>query len=115
MTETQKEGKKSVVDKFDIKIFDTQTGEAKSFKNYSVGEKSFMLGAYNNALLDIRKGKNNIDYFPVISDEQDAFIDKNNRAEFYKMNENKDMLVVSHSPDIENYIENKIKIIDILN
>ena len=114
MTETQKEGKKSVVDKFDIKIFDTQTGEAKSFKNYSVGEKSFMLGAYNNALLDIRKGKNNIDYFPVISDEQDAFIDKNNRAEFYKMNETKDMLVVSHSPDIENYIENKIKIVDIL-
>ena len=114
MTETQKEGKKSVVDKFDIKIFDTQTGEAKSFKNYSVGEKSFMLGAYNNALLDIRKGKNNIDYFPVISDEQDAFIDKNNRAEFYKMNENKDMLVVSHSPDIENYIENKIKISEVL-
>lgn len=115
MTETQKEGKKSVIDKFDIKIFDTQTGEVKSFKNYSVGEKSFMLGAYNNALLDIRKGKNNIDYFPVISDEQDAFIDKNNRAEFYKMNETKDMLVVSHSPDIENYIENKIKIIDIFN
>lgn len=114
MTETQKEGKKSVVDKFDIKIFDTQTGEAKSFKNYSVGEKSFMLGAYNNALLDIRKGKNNIDYFPVISDEQDAFIDKNNRAEFYKMNENKDMLLVSHSPDIENYIENKIKITEVL-
>ena len=114
MTETQKEGKKSVVDKFDIKIFDTQTGEAKSFKNYSVGEKSFMLGAYNNALLDIRKGKNNIDYFPVISDEQDAFIDKNNRAEFYKMNETKDMLLVSHSPDIENYIENKIKISEVL-
>ena len=114
MTETQKEGRKSVVDKFDIKIFDTQTGEAKSFKNYSVGEKSFMLGAYNNALLDIRKGKNNIDYFPVISDEQDAFIDKENRAEFYKMNENKDMLVVSHSPDIENFIFNKIKINDVL-
>lgn len=114
MTETQKEGKKSVVDKFDIKIFDTQTGEAKSFKNYSVGEKSFILGAYNNALLDIRKGKNNIDYFPVISDEQDAFIDKNNRAEFYKMNETKDMLLVSHSPDIENYIENKIKISEVL-
>ena len=73
-----------------------------------------MLGAYNNALLDIRKGKNNIDYFPVISDEQDAFIDKNNRAEFYKMNETKDMLLVSHSPDIENYIENKIKISEVL-
>lgn len=114
MTETQKEGKKSVIDKFDIKILDCQTGESKSFKNYSVGEKSFMLGAYNNALLDIRKGKNNVDYFPVISDEQDAFIDKACRAEFYKMNEDKDMLLVSHSPDIENYIENKINICDII-
>lgn len=114
MTETQKEGKKSVVDKFDIIILDCETGTSKSFKNFSVGEKSFILGAYNNALLDIRKGKNNIDYFPIISDEQDAFIDKNNRAEFYKMNETKDMLVVSHSPDIDNFIENKINIIDII-
>ena len=114
MTETQKEGKKSVVDKFDIIILDCETGTSKSFKNFSVGEKSFILGAYNNALLDIRKGKNNIDYFPIISDEQDAFIDKNNRAEFYKMNETKDMLVVSHSPDIDNFIENKININDIV-
>ncbi len=114
MTETQKEGKKSVVDKFDIKILDTQTGAIKSFKNFSVGEKSFILSAYNNALLEIRQGKNNIDYEPVISDEQDAFIDKDNRAEFYKMNENKNMLLVSHSPDIENFIFNKIKMSDIL-
>lgn len=114
MTETQKEGKKSVIDKFDITIMDCESGITKSFKNFSVGEKSFILGAYNNALLDIRKGKNNIDYYPVISDEQDAFIDKNDRSEFYKMNETKNILVVSHSSDIENFIENKINMSDVL-
>lgn len=114
MTETQKEGKKSVVDKFDIKILDTQTGEIKSFKNFSVGEKSFILAAYNNSLLDIRKNNANINFYPIISDEQDAFIDKDNRAAFYSMQGEKDMLVVSHSPDIDNFIFNKININNLL-
>ena len=113
-TVTQKDGKKSVTDKFDIEILDTVTGAVKSYKEFSVGEKSFLLSAYNKALVEIRKGKSRSEYIPVISDEQDAFIDKDHRAEFYKMLGDEPILLVSHSPDIENFTESKIDIKDLL-
>src|SRR5574344_1461737 len=116
---TQKDGKSSVIDKFDIVVHDGETGEDKSLLKYSVGEKSFLSGSYVKALVKIRKTRTKTEYNPVISDEADSFIEIPKIPDYYEMEKNyygsgSRVLVVSHSPDAGNYIQNHIDMKEIL-
>lgn len=114
MTRTQTEGKAKLLDKFSIQLVDTLAGSVKNYNNFSVGEKSFLLAAYNEALVELRQARTGVYYSPVISDEQDAFIDKENHKEFYKMKKNKACMFVSHSPDVELLGFNQVNIKSLL-
>src|SRR5574344_137491 len=116
---TQKDGKSSVIDKFDIVVHDGETGEDKSLLKYSVGEKSFLSDAYVKALIRVRKTRTKTEYNPVISDEADSFIEIPKIPDYYEMEKNyyssgSRVLVVSHSPDAGNYIQNHIDMKEIL-
>ena len=109
---TQKEGSKNVVDKFDIMIHDCETGRERSFLSYSVGEKSFFNDAYVKALVRVRTSRMKTSYSPIILDEADSFIEIPMIPQFYDIQKeyyaesNAKVLVVSHSPDAGNFIQN---------
>lgn len=118
-TLTQKDGKSSVIDKFDIIVHDGETGEDKSLLKYSVGEKSFISDSYVKSLVNVRKTRTKTEYNPVISDEADSFIEISKIPDYYEMQKNyygsgSRVLVVSHSPDAGNYIQNHIDMKEIL-
>lgn len=115
---TQSEGKKSTIDKFDVLVHDTKTGVKKSFLKYSVGEKTFITDAYTKALIKERLKRTKTSYSPIISDEQDSFVEIPQIPVFYEMQQNyysdgSRVLAVSHSPDAENYIQNNIHMEDL--
>ena len=109
---TQKEGSKDIVDKFDIMIHDCETGRERSFLSYSVGEKSFFNDAYVKALVRVRTSRMKTSYSPIILDEADSFIEIPMIPQFYDIQKeyyaesNAKVLVVSHSPDAGNFIQN---------
>jgi len=115
-TLTQKGG----VDKFDIIVHDATTGAEKSFLKYSVGEKSMLNDAYTKALTHIRSCRMRTTYSPIILDEADSFVDIPSIPEYYAiqksyyMGKDVKVLVVSHSPDAGNYIQNKIDMKEIV-
>jgi exonuclease SbcC len=116
---TQQDGKSSVIDKFDIMVHDGETGEDKSLLKHSVGEKSFLSDAYVKALIKIRQSRSKTAYNPVISDEADSFIEIPAIPSYYEMQGNyysdgSRVLIVSHSPDAGNYIQNKVDMTEVL-
>lgn len=116
---TQQDGKSSVIDKFDIIVHDGETGIDKSLLKYSVGEKSFLQDAYVKALIKIRTARTKTTYSPIISDEADSFIEIPEIPSFYEMQktyygDGSRVLVVSHSPDAGNYIQNHVNMSDIV-
>jgi len=118
-TLTQQDGKSSVIDKFDIIVHDGETGEDKSLLKYSVGEKSFLQDSYVKALVKIRTARTKTSYSPIISDEADSFIEIPQIPAYYEMQKNyyggdSRVLVVSHSPDAGNYIQNHIDMEEIV-
>lgn len=118
-TLTQQDGISSVIDKFDIIVHDGETGADKSLLKYSVGEKSFLQDAYVKALVKIRTARTKTTYSPIISDEADSFIEIPQIPAYYEMQKNyygngSRVLIVSHSPDAGNYIQNKINMEEIV-
>jgi DNA repair exonuclease SbcCD nuclease subunit len=119
-TRTQRQGKQSVIDAFDIRIHDNSTGIDRSFIEFSPGVKAFLNDAYVKALIRIRNQRNRITYSPVISDEADSPIQPESVADYYAMQsryydgQNVRVLVVSHAPDARNYIGNQIAVRDLI-
>ena len=117
---TQKEGSKDIVDKFDIMIHDCETGRERSFLSYSVGEKSFFNDAYVKALVRVRTSRMKTSYSPIILDEADSFIEIPMIPQFYDIQKeyyaesNAKVLVVSHSPDAGNFIQNTKDMKDVM-
>jgi len=114
MTQTQQAGKKAVVDKFDIMIYDAETGAEKSFLKHSPGEKAFLADVYSKALVSQRS----IRYNPVIMDESDGPIQPERIAAYYQMQtdywKDQSVLVVSHNPASHEYIQNHINVEELL-
>jgi len=117
-TETQKQGKKGAVDKFDIKIHDNMTGYDKSFIKWNPGHKAFFADAYTKALIQQRNNRAKRRYDPVIMDEADGPIQPERIADYYEMQRqywtDSKVLVVSHSPASHEHIESIIKMEDVV-
>lgn len=113
-TETQQVGKKDIVDKFDIKIHDNETGMDKSFLEWNPGHKAFFNDAYVKALIKQRNERMKRTYNPVILDEADGPIQPERIKDFYTIQrreyQNHKVLAVSHSPTCHEHIESVINI-----
>lgn len=112
-TETQSEGKQGSVDRFDIMIYDAETGEERSFMKHSPGQKAFFSDAYVKALVRQRNQRSQRSYAPVIMDESDGPIQPELVGQYYEMQRrywNLPVLVVSHSPASHEHIEYAIDI-----
>lgn len=113
-TETQQVGKKDIVDKFDIKIHDNETGTDKSFLEWNPGHKAFFNDAYVKALIKQRNERTKRTYNPVILDEADGPIQPERIKDFYTIQrreyQNHKVLAVSHSPTCHEHIESVINI-----
>jgi hypothetical protein len=111
---------KGDVDKFDILIHDAETGSERSFLQYSVGEKSFFNDAYVKALVRIRHSRMKTSFSPIILDEADSFIEIPMIPQFYEVQKNyyaqevARVLVITHSPDAGNYIDNAISMKEVV-
>jgi DNA repair exonuclease SbcCD ATPase subunit len=112
-TETQSEGKQGSVDRFDIMIYDAETGEERSFMKHSPGQKAFFSDAYVKALVRQRNQRSQRSYAPVIMDESDGPIQPELVGQYYEMQRrywDLPVLVVSHSPASHEHIEYAIDI-----
>lgn len=112
-TETQSEGKAGSVDRFDIMIYDAESGEERSFMKHSPGQKAFFSDAYVKALVRQRNERSQRSYSPVIMDESDGPIQPELVGQYYEMQRrywNLPVLVVSHSPASHEHIEYAIDI-----
>jgi hypothetical protein len=113
-TETQGAGKAGSVDRFDIVVHDSETGDARSFMKFSPGQKAFFADAYVKALVRQRNERAHRSYKPVIMDESDGPIEPGLVADYYEMQRRYWMdcpvLAVSHSPASHEHIEYSIDI-----
>lgn len=113
-TITQRMGKEAVIDEFDIMVHDNETGIEKSFLAHSVGEKAFLNDPYVKALIKIRNQRAHITYSPLIIDEADSAIDIPSIPVYYTMQDeyykDETVIVISHTPDAKNYIQNIVEI-----
>jgi exonuclease SbcC len=119
-TETQQEGKKGTIDKFDIIVHNNATGQEQSFITFSPGVKAFISDAYVKALVMVRNNRAHRHYSPIISDEADGPIQPERVAAYYEMQSayyagSADrVLVVSHAPDAHNYVQSHVRVEDLL-
>lgn len=113
-TQTQVMGQKGLVDRFDILIHDSATGEYRSFFKHSPGEKAFFNDAYIKALIRKRNEKALREYSPIISDEADGPIEPGMVAAYYEIQNRyfsgQKVLIVSHAPDAQNYVQNSVDV-----
>jgi hypothetical protein len=119
-TETQQEGKKGTIDKFDIIVHNNATGQEQSFITFSPGVKAFISDAYVKALVMVRNNRAHRHYSPIISDEADGPIQPERVAAYYEMQSayyagsTGRVLVVSHAPDAHNYVQSHVRVEDLL-
>lgn len=118
-TITQDVGKAGLVDRFDIRVHDGETGEEKSFLQHSPGQKAFLNDAYVKALILIRNNRMHRMYSPIISDEADGPLQPSRVPAYYDIQRNyyadtdTRVLVISHAPDGQNYIQNAVSVHDL--
>ena len=113
-TKTQAE---NGTDKFDILVYDSLTGDKRSFMKYSPGQKAFFTDAYTKALVRERNSNGVRVYSPVIMDESDGPLQPELVGDYYKIQAeywNLPVLIVSHSPASHEYIENRVEIRDLI-
>jgi DNA repair exonuclease SbcCD ATPase subunit len=116
-TQTQEQGKKGVVDRFNIVVHNKETGQSKSLLQHSPGEKAFFCDAYVKALVTQRNNRQHRNYEPVVIDEADAPIAPDRIAAYYSMQNNywtQKVLTVTHNPQSHEYIQNHIDINNLL-
>lgn len=104
-------------DKFDILVYDSTTGDKRSFMEFSVGQKAFLSDAYTKALVRERNTNGTRIYSPVVMDESDGPVDPTAVGGYYEVQKNYwniPVLIVSHNPASQEYIENRINISDLI-
>jgi hypothetical protein len=113
-TVTQIEGKNKAVDKFDIIIHDAETGNEASIFFKNPGHKAFFSDCYIKALIQKRNEKSVISYSPIIMDESDGPISPEQIPVYYDIQNNyfqdNTVLIVSHSTDAKQFIQNIVNI-----
>jgi hypothetical protein len=106
------------VDRFDIKIHDSDAGIEKSMLKHSPGEKAFLTDAYVKALIRQRNERLNRRYDPVILDEADGPINPARISAYYEMQrsywDGTHVLVASHNPASHEHIDSRIEMREIL-
>lgn len=116
-TQTQSTGKKSIVDRFDIRVHDCETGKEKSFIEFNPGTKAFLNDAYVKALVKCRNNRFNRNYSPVIIDEADEPIHPSMIECFYTIQseywQDSKVIIVSHNPASHEHIGNMVVIDDL--
>ena len=73
------------VDRFDIMVYDSESGDSRSFMKFSPGQKAFFSDAYVKALVRQRNERSNRSYAPIIMDESDGPIQPELIPEYYEM------------------------------
>jgi predicted nucleic acid-binding Zn-ribbon protein len=116
-TSTQEMGKKSLVDKFDIMIHDSETGHEQSIFAMNPGHKAFFSDSYVKALISKRNGTAFISYSPIILDEADGPIGTEHIPVYYDIQnsyfQDQKVLIVTHSNDAYQFIQNIIEVEDL--
>jgi len=86
-TITQKQNKKNTVDKFDVLIHDSETGEEFSMFYTNPGNKAFYSDCYIKALIRKRNERQMRSYSPIIYDEADGPVNPIRVKAYYDIQE----------------------------
>jgi DNA repair exonuclease SbcCD ATPase subunit len=104
-------------DKFDIEVYDSMTGDSRSYMKFSPGQKAFFADAYTKALVRERNSNGTRIYSPVIMDESDGPLQPELVGDYYNIQANYwdlPVLIVSHSPASHEFIEDRVEIKDLI-
>jgi len=108
-TETQKQGDKKSVDKFDVLIHDGETGKSFSMFYTNPGNKAFYSDCYIKALIRKRNERQMRSYSPIIYDEADGPVNPIRVEAYYKIQEayfkTEKVLIVSQKDISASYVE----------
>lgn len=104
-------------DKFDILVFDSETGDKRSFLKFSPGQKAFFTDAYTKALVRERNTNGTRVYSPVVMDESDGPLQPELVGAYYEIQKNYwnlPVLAVSHSTASHEFIDNRVNVVDLI-
>jgi len=108
-TETQKQGDKKSVDKFDVLIHDNETGKSFSMFYTNPGNKAFYSDCYIKALIRKRNERQMRSYSPIIYDEADGPVNPIRVKAYYDIQQayfqNEKVLIVSQKDISASYVE----------
>ena len=108
-TETQSQGKKTTVDKFDVLIHDAETGRSFSMFYTNPGNKAFYSDCYIKALIRKRNERQQRSYSPIIYDEADGPVNPIRVKAYYDIQQayfqDEKVLIVSQKDISASYVE----------
>ena len=108
-TETQKQGDKKSVDKFDVLIHDGETGKSFSMFYTNPGNKAFYSDCYIKALIRKRNERQMRSYSPIIYDEADGPVNPIRVKAYYDIQQayfqKEKVLIVSQKDISASYVE----------
>lgn len=108
-TETQSQGKKTLVDKFDVLIHDAETGKSFSMFYTNPGNKAFYSDCYIKALIRKRNERQQRSYSPIIYDEADGPVNPKRVKFYYDIQQayfqDEKVLIVSQKDISASYVE----------
>jgi len=108
-TETQKQGDKKSVDKFDVLIHDNETGKSFSMFYTNPGNKAFYSDCYIKSLIRKRNERQMRSYSPIIYDEADGPVNPIRVKAYYDIQQayfqNEKVLIVSQKDISASYVE----------
>ena len=108
-TETQKPGKNSTVDKFDVMIHDAETGQSFSMFYTNPGNKAFYSDCYIKALIRKRNERQMRSYSPIIYDEADGPVNPKRVKQYYDIQQayfkDEKVIIVSQKDISASYVE----------
>ncbi len=115
-TETQSQGKKSTVDKFDVLIHDAESGRSFSMFYTNPGNKAFYSDCYIKALIRKRNERQQRSYSPIIYDEADGPVNPIRVKAYYDIQQayfkNEKVIIVSQKDISASYVEKVFNIED---
>jgi hypothetical protein len=108
-TETQSQGKKTTVDKFDVLIHDAESGLSFSMFYTNPGNKAFYSDCYIKALIRKRNERQQRSYSPIIYDEADGPVNPIRVKAYYDIQQayfkTEKVLIVSQKDISASYVE----------
>jgi exonuclease SbcC len=116
--ETQRESSdgKKLIEDFRIWIYDTEGGDRKLLEMLSGGEEALILRAIHDAFAKVR-ADNGLSFLTSVNDEIDGAMDVESRIAFlgmlresHRLLGRKHTFVITHSPELQGRIEEKIQL-----